>query len=111
MAESNTEEEVSKLQGRKWKTPAMVPPEPAGIVFTDDLSHCSVPVKRHHDQDSSHRRKHLVRGLLTVLEAYFIIIRAGSRHMPTIAGTHALAYASTSYSCQEQVQIWFQSEM
>ena len=32
------------------------------------LSHFSIAVKRHHDQDNSYQGEHLIGGLLTVLE-------------------------------------------
>ena len=36
------------------------------ILHSGCLSHCSIAVKRHYDQDNSYKRKHLTGGLPTV---------------------------------------------
>ena len=59
------------------------------------LSHCSMAVKRHHDQDN-YKRKQLIGGLFAVSEGYFIIIMAGSKtYIPWTDRIQILPYEST----------------
>lgn len=50
-----------------------------GFPIAWHLSHCSVAVKRQHDQGKSYKSKRLTGGLLTVLEGQSTIVMAGSR--------------------------------
>lgn len=55
------------------------PPAPFFFWFRVCLSHCSITVKRYHEQGNAYERKHLVGGLLLVSVGWSIIIMVGSR--------------------------------
>jgi hypothetical protein len=66
---------TQKLQGSCQSSPQhppmVFPPTQAlvrNLVLLGCLSHCSIVVKRHHDQGNSYKRKHLMEGFLTVSE-------------------------------------------